>query len=484
MVGETFGNYEVVATLGKGGVGVVYLAQHHTIARRAAIKVLAPDLSKDRDVVKRFFLEALATSLIHHPGIVEVFDYDVESSGRAYIVMEYLDGETLTERIKARGRLAPSEAVVLIRQVLRGLQAAHVAGIVHRDLKPDNIFILKEKAGQRDYVKIIDFGISKFAEQQGGVSSRMTRTGALMGTPHYMAPEQATGSTDIDRRTDVYAIGIILYEMVTGRLPFEAETFNQLLFEIALAKLIPARQVVPDLDPGIDSIIMKATARDPVHRFQSAQDFIAALDEWERSGSAVSVPPEQSIEAIVAATVPRASAGRGLNTPVGAPITAGGGRVSEPPSATPATAVSAAPVQPTVNTWANTPATVPRKTGSGLVLGATALGMVLLLGGGIAAYVLTRPAHSADPGASLSSATVAAEPPAAVTASAKGSAEPVPAPAASEQPAASTRAVAPAPDVSVAKPNGVPVPTHPAHRPREVGESEKPKGHRDLNFGY
>jgi serine/threonine-protein kinase len=482
------GKYRILRVIGEGGMGAVYEGENLRIRRRVAIKLLHGGVASNTEMVQRFEREAQVAGTVGNDHILEILDLGALPSGERYMVMEYLDGETLTERIKARGRLLPSEAIVLIRQVLRGLAAAHVAGIVHRDLKPDNIFILKEKAGQRDYVKIIDFGISKFAEQEGGVSSRMTRTGALMGTPHYMAPEQATGSTDIDRRTDVYAIGIILYEMVTGRLPFEAETFNQLLFEIALAKLIPARQVVPDLDPGIDSIIMKATARDPAHRFQSAQDFIAALDEWERSGSAVSVPPEQSLEAIVAATVPRASAGRGLNTPVGAPITASGGRVSAPPSTTPATAVSAAPVQPTVNTWANTPATVPRTAGSGLVLGATALGVVLLVGGGIAAYALTRPAHSPDPGASPSSATVAAEPPAAVTASAKTNATseptPLPVPAARARPAASTQAVAPAPDVSVAKPNGVPVPTHPTHRPREVGESAKPKGHHDLNFGY
>ena len=170
--------------------------------------------------------------------VLEILDLGALPGGEHYMVMEYLEGETFTHRIKARGRLRPPEAVAVVRQVLQGLAAAHSAGIVHRDLKPDNIFILTQKAGQRDYVKIIDFGISKFSEQ--GAASRMTRTGALMGTPHYMAPEQATGSADVDRRTDIYAIGIILYEAVTGRLPFKAETFNQLLFEIALANIFIA----------------------------------------------------------------------------------------------------------------------------------------------------------------------------------------------------------------------------------------------------
>src|SRR5262252_582286 len=297
------GKYKIVRVIGEGGMGAVYEGENVRIRRRVAIKVLHAGIASNTEMVQRFEREAQVAGTVGNDHILEILDLGALPAGERYMVMEFLDGETLTDRIKARTRLSPREATRLLRQVLKGLAAAHGEGIVHRDLKPDNIFILREKAGIKDFVKIIDFGISKFTEP-GGASSRMTRTGALMGTPHYMAPEQATGSTDIDRRTDIYAVGIIMYEMLTGRVPFQAETFNQLLFEIALAKIIPARQVVPDLDPAIDSIVMKASARDPAHRFQTCDEFVAALDAWEKTGSAVSLPPGESIEAIVAATAP------------------------------------------------------------------------------------------------------------------------------------------------------------------------------------
>ncbi|MBM4363955.1 MAG: serine/threonine protein kinase, partial [Deltaproteobacteria bacterium] len=299
------GKYRIVRVIGEGGMGAVYEGENTRIRRRVAIKLLHAGVASNTEMVQRFEREAQVAGTVGNDHILEILDLGSLPSGERYMVMEFLDGETLTDRIQSLGKLLPGQAVPLLRQVLRGLAAAHAAGIVHRDLKPDNVFILREKAGQRDFVKLIDFGISKFSEQ--GASARMTRTGTLMGTPHYMAPEQATGSSEIDRRTDIYAVGIILYECVTGRVPFQAETFNQLLFEIALSKLVPARQLVPELDEAFDSIIAKATARDPAHRFQSCEEFTVALEDWERTGRAVSVPPEQSIEAIVAATVPRAA---------------------------------------------------------------------------------------------------------------------------------------------------------------------------------
>src|SRR5260221_10172449 len=219
------GKYRIVRVIGEGGMGAVYEGENLRIRRRVAIKLLHAGIAANTEMVQRFEREAQVAGTVGNDHILEILDLGALPSGERYMVMEFLDGETLTERIKVRGRLAEADAVKIVRQVLRGLAAAHGAGIVHRDLKPDNIFILKEKAGIRDFVKIIDFGISKFTEHGGG-SSRMTRTGALMGTPHYMAPEQATGSADIDHRTDIYAVGIILYEAVTMRVPFQAETLD------------------------------------------------------------------------------------------------------------------------------------------------------------------------------------------------------------------------------------------------------------------
>jgi serine/threonine-protein kinase len=435
-------------------------------------------------IVQRFEREAQVAGTVGNDHILEILDLGALPSGERYMVMEYLDGETLTQRIKLRGRLNPKEAVSLIRQVLKGLSAAHAAGIVHRDLKPDNIFILKEKAGHRDFIKIIDFGISKFSEQ--GAASKMTRTGALMGTPHYMAPEQATGSAEVDRRTDIYALGIILYEAVTGRLPFQAETFNQLLFEIALAKIIPARQLVPDLDSAIDTIIMKASARDPAHRFQSSGEFIAALEEWERSGQAVSLPPDQSIEAIVAATVPRTA-----QTPSGINIeaTLGEGALPAPRASVGGAAVP--PVQPTLNSWANSQADIVPKSNTPILV-ATALGMLLLVGGGTAAYFIMRPA-APTPIAATSATTAPSPndvqaPPSATTPTPTASQE-----TATPQPTPTPGAVATTePRAAVAPP-----PARPAHGVHAPPASDKSKAHAPppppptndkpkskFNFGY
>jgi serine/threonine protein kinase len=484
------GKYRIVRVIGEGGMGAVYEGENVRIRRRVAIKLLHAGIAANMEMVQRFEREAQVAGTVGNDHILEILDLGALPTGERYMVMEYLDGETLTDRIKARTRLSPREATKLLRQVLKGLAAAHSAGIVHRDLKPDNIFILREKAGIKDFVKIIDFGISKFSEP-GGVSSRMTRTGALMGTPHYMAPEQATGSTEIDRRTDIYAVGIIMYEAVTGRVPFQAETFNQLLFEIALAKIIPARQVVPDLDPAMDSIIMKASARDAAHRFQSSDEFIAALDEWENSGSAVSLPPGESIEAIVAATVPRALQGPGGND---ATISAdtGSGRISKSSVGRPAVAVSAPPgeaapqVQPTQNTWANSSQAVPGTKSTAPIVAATALGVLLLGGAGVGAYFFLRPA--ATSGAAATSALRAPEVPSSTAQPSPSSDNVAPPPGATApevahtaMPSAESPPAAVAGHVASSPAHHKPSPPPPEKNPKPP---EKPKGKPAINFGY
>ena len=212
-----------------------------------------------------------------------------EFSANNVLCMEYLDGESFAARIDRLGRLTPQQVYPIARQILEGLAAAHEAGIIHRDLKPENIFILRSKAGHQDFVKIIDFGISKFNLMEGNM--QMTATGAVMGTPYYMAPEQAKGGKGADLRSDIYAVGVMLYKAITGAEPFSADTFNELLFKIVLSDLVPAKELVPDLDQAFDSIISKAMAKELDYRFGSCEDMQRALDAWAKTGAAVTVPP-------------------------------------------------------------------------------------------------------------------------------------------------------------------------------------------------
>ncbi len=196
------------------------------------------------------------------------------------MVMEFMDGDSLGGRIKAKGRLSAAELYPIAHQLLAALDAAHRAGIIHRDLKPDNVYLLRSRGGQADFVKLLDFGISKFSQLSGDSGFSMTRTGAVMGTPYYMAPEQAKGVKDADHRVDLYAAGVILYESVTGQVPFNADTFNELLFKIVLEQPRPVQQLAPEIDLGFAAIINKAMTREPEARFQTAKEFQLALEHW------------------------------------------------------------------------------------------------------------------------------------------------------------------------------------------------------------
>ncbi|WP_437786532.1 protein kinase domain-containing protein [Sorangium sp. So ce1097] len=280
LIGEIIdGKYRIVRLLGQGGMGAVFEGENVRIRRRVAIKLLHASISSQAESVARFEREAQAAARIGSDHICEVLDLGVLPDGTRYMVMEYLEGETLGAKIQRHGRLGPETTVPIMVQVLDALGAAHAAGIIHRDLKPDNIFIVPSKAGLSNFVKVLDFGVSKFS-QLAGAEMSMTRTGAVVGTPYYMSPEQARGSSPVDQRTDIYAMGVLLYQATTGHVPFDAATFNELLFKIVLEAAPVPQQLVPDLDLEFSGIIQKAMAREPGARFQSCAEFKNALLAW------------------------------------------------------------------------------------------------------------------------------------------------------------------------------------------------------------
>ena len=295
LVGAELGRYRIVRMLAEGGMGRVYLGVQPAIGSRVAIKVLGDTASSE--LLERFFAEARAVNLIRHENIVSVIDMAKLDDGRPYIMMEYIDGHTLAALV--RNQLAPLGGIVQVMiEVLSALAAAHAIGIVHRDLKPDNVLVTGE-----GHAKVLDFGIAKLLPGISQQLSPRTRTGALLGTPAYMAPEQISGSGQIDVRTDIYAAGIVLYEAVTGRVPFAGETLFDLMRMHLEATPQPPRALRPDLPPSLEDVILQALAKDPEGRFQTAAAMAQALqhasaelppDAWRslsRRGAIMTGPP-------------------------------------------------------------------------------------------------------------------------------------------------------------------------------------------------
>ena len=284
--GESIGNYRLLGKLGSGGMGVVYAAEHLLLGRRAAIKFLRPEVSSEPTIVERFFTEARAASAIRHPGIVEVYDFGYHDQ-LAYLVMEYLDGDTLRSCLRAEGRIGPERAVPIALHIASALEAAHSAGVVHRDLKPDNVFLAKATApdlsrktqqlliGPR--VCILDFGVAKLTREGGESNPNITTSDVVVGTPTFMSPEQCRGGGNVDGRADLYALGCILYSMLCARPPFVGKGSGEVLAQHIYQAPDPPRWYAADVTADLEAVILRLLEKDPARRYQSAHELARAL---------------------------------------------------------------------------------------------------------------------------------------------------------------------------------------------------------------
>ena len=333
LIGRRIGNYEIKAKIGEGGMGTVYLGEHPLIGKRVAIKVLLEELVAKPDVVSRFFNEAKAVNDIGHINIVDVVDFGKTTGERGeevvYFIMEFLDGEALSSRIRRAG-LPFKDTLHIVGQCCSALAASHAKGIVHRDLKPENIYLVPRGADQ-NFVKILDFGIAKLTAD-GGTSSHKTRTGLVIGTPTYMSPEQCEGKGLIDHRSDVYSLGIVMFELLTGAVPFPGEGFGEVLVAHLTKQPPRPTSVNPGLPLAIESVVLHAIEKDRNRRFQNMQEFLAALAnpeghaaQWSQlpgfSAAAPGAPTMQSMPVVAPGKSGRTLA---LGDDGAPPATAGG----------------------------------------------------------------------------------------------------------------------------------------------------------------
>jgi serine/threonine-protein kinase len=368
-LGQTLENrYAVDRLLGKGGMGAVYQGRHTVIGRKVAIKFLHAELAGNDEVIKRFYREAQAAAAIGHRNIIEVLDVGVSPKNEPFIVMEYLEGESLGGMLSRTGPIDLAAACGVLEPALLALHAAHEKGIVHRDLKPDNIFLAHEP-GAPPLIKLIDFGISKFTPGTG--ASQLTQTGTLLGTPAYMSPEQARGDKTMDHRTDIYAMGVILYQMLTGRLPFTGEHYNELLINVLTTAPRPPREMNPAFPAEAEPLVLRCLSKDPAERPTTALGMIEELKALQAFAGRT-----ESLTHFAAGATERSFAGGDLG----------------PASATPRSGRGAsnllADLQGTPARWTGT---VERKPRRGLVIGLAAAAVAAV---GVALFLALTPGPS------------------------------------------------------------------------------------------
>jgi len=288
------GRYEVLRRIGEGGMGAVYEAKHTLIGKRVAVKVLLEKFHAQSDLVARLLQEARLASSIGHENIVDVTDFGTTDDGRSFVVMEFLDGESLAELAMREAPLPIERSLRIARQVASALGAAHAKGIFHRDVKPENIYLVQR--GDTDFVKVVDFGISKAVKpggDEGPETYRLTHTGLLLGTPLYMSPEQARGSEDLDHRVDIWALGVLLYECLTGEVPFRANNYLQIISQVLTHEPMPPSQLRPELGipDAVEAVVMRAMEKDRTRRYQTMAELERDLERLLAGDQNVGTPP-------------------------------------------------------------------------------------------------------------------------------------------------------------------------------------------------
>ncbi|MFL5345291.1 MAG: protein kinase domain-containing protein [Hyalangium sp.] len=353
LIGMKLGEYELRSRIGVGGMGFVYDGIQPLIGKRVAVKVLRPELAQAPEQVARLLAEARAVNAIRHRGIIDIFGFGQVPDGRQYIVMEFLDGQPLDAYLAEKQRLPPTEALSILDEVLAALGAAHGAGVVHRDLKPSNIFLVREPGGTR-YVKLLDFGLAKQGQSGAAARTAQTRTDMVVGTPEYMAPEQARGQA-VGPMTDLYAMGVVTFEMVTGRLPFIGTSPVDLLMKHVDARPPRPSEFVPELPPALDAFILQMLTKDPEARPSSADALRQQLHRLRRT----------MLRPTRAQTAAQAAAGGRVPTPAPAPATIIADPTTAPVPAVGPSPAGAAPVQPQAQAseaaQRSEPATVPHE---------------------------------------------------------------------------------------------------------------------------
>jgi eukaryotic-like serine/threonine-protein kinase len=365
LIGATLaGRYEIVRRIGEGGMGAVYEARHAVIGKRVAVKVLLEKFLTKSDFVARLLQEARLASSIGHENIVDVTDFGTTDDGRSFVVMEFLDGEALSQLIMREAPLPVERSLRIARQVASALGAAHAKGIYHRDVKPENVYLVRR--GEADFVKVVDFGISKAVKQggneEGGDAYRLTHTGLLLGTPLYMSPEQARGDEDLDHRVDIWALGVMMYECLTGEVPFRANNYLGIISQVLTHTAAPPSKVRPELGipDAVEAVVMRAMAKDRTQRYGAMADLERDLErllagdqnvglplvgEGSAAGRAPAPPPRRWHLGVVAVLALGIGVSLALSRPPVAPQPAAPAATA-PSGAHPAPASANAPIAP------------------------------------------------------------------------------------------------------------------------------------------